>query len=149
MIVHVAPHWIEERHGFPACHPRWTAVHAPQLRLDFLSDNGAPIGHAIVLDLSRMAFILHIQVLPVLRGRGHGRSIHLELIRRYGAVACETHCSEAEAMCIRSLRLRGEIVLTKEPGPTTIGRPAIYRSGGAVERMFVCRAAITKEPTDA
>lgn len=131
MITHV--------HVAPPCNPSWTAVHAPQLRLDFTADDGTPIGHAIVLDMSGMAFVLWIRVLNP--RRGHGRAIHLELIRRYGAVACETFCSEDEWMCLRSLRQRAEVVVTKEPGPTIAGRPAIYRYCTAVERMFVCRLA--------
>lgn len=130
MIVHTTP-----------VADRWCrAVHAPQLHLDFLLSSGERIGYADIIAMPGMAFVLYVQVVTAHRGKGHGRAIHRELIRRYGAVACETFCTEEEASCLRSMRLRGEVTIAKEPGPTVAGRPAICRHRHPVERMFVARA---------
>lgn len=135
MIVHTNPY---KHHWTPG-------VWAPQLKLDFLVD-GANIGHAMILAMPELAFVLYVQVEQEYRGKGYGLEIHRILAERYGAVACELHCSDSEMrVWVAMAKRRDEWRLSKRPGPTklchlgTTRIPAICRSGAGVHEMLVGR----------
>lgn len=136
-IVHTKPsdnRWIWTVHNGAI---RWMGE--PQLRLDFLTSAGVSLGYAEILAMDGYAFILYVHVEPDFRGRGIGLAIHRVLAERYGAVACEKHCSDDEMRVWEAMaRRRSEWRISLASGPRLCGRP-IARSGAGVHEMMMAR----------